>query len=146
MFVYLFKDFCVCVCWNDVYARLCCMMVCEFRCIFPFLPFRSIPLLSLCLYFIPFHPFLFIFFHYHTFPSLTDVFWQIAILMGCAVLPHLRQMVEIVEHGLVDEQQKVNFVVVFCDAGVVFLPCYRYCFLGAASNIAINSVKLAYVM
>ena len=25
---------------------------------------------------------------------------QIAILMGCAVLPHLRQMVEIVEHGL----------------------------------------------
>lgn len=33
---------------------------------------------------------------------------QIAILMGCAVLPHLRQMVEIVEHGLVDEQQKVT--------------------------------------
>lgn len=33
---------------------------------------------------------------------------QIAILMGCAVLPHLRQMVEIVEHGLVDEQQKVR--------------------------------------
>ena len=32
---------------------------------------------------------------------------QIAILMGCAVLPHLKQMVEIVEHGLVDEQQKV---------------------------------------
>lgn len=29
--------------------------------------------------------------------------------MGCAVLPHLRQMVEIVEHGLVDEQQKVSF-------------------------------------
>lgn len=28
--------------------------------------------------------------------------------MGCAVLPHLRQMVEIVEHGLVDEQQKVS--------------------------------------
>ncbi|KAH8068692.1 hypothetical protein JL721_6553 [Aureococcus anophagefferens] len=31
---------------------------------------------------------------------------QIAILMGCAVLPHLRQMVEIIEHGLVDDQQK----------------------------------------
>ena len=29
-------------------------------------------------------------------------------MMGCAVLPHLRQMVEIVEHGLVDEQQKVS--------------------------------------
>ena len=28
--------------------------------------------------------------------------------MGCAVLPHLRQMVEIVEHGLVDEQQKAS--------------------------------------
>ncbi|CAN0547738.1 unnamed protein product, partial [Ectocarpus sp. 12 AP-2014] len=36
--------------------------------------------------------------------------WQIAILMGCAVLPHLRQMVEIVEHGLVDEQQKVRTI------------------------------------
>lgn len=36
------------------------------------------------------------------------LFCQIAILMGCAVLPHLRQMVEIVEHGLVDEQQKVS--------------------------------------
>ncbi|CAM9498712.1 unnamed protein product [Ectocarpus sp. 6 AP-2014] len=35
---------------------------------------------------------------------------QIAILMGCAVLPHLRQMVEIVEHGLVDEQQKVRTI------------------------------------
>merc|ERR1719194_126067 len=29
---------------------------------------------------------------------------QIAILVGCAVLPHLRQMVEIIEHGLVDDQ------------------------------------------
>ncbi|CAM9703007.1 unnamed protein product, partial [Discosporangium mesarthrocarpum] len=28
--------------------------------------------------------------------------------MGCAVLPHLKQMVEIVEHGLVDEQQKAR--------------------------------------
>lgn len=32
-----------------------------------------------------------------------------AILMGCAVLPHLRSLVEIVETGLVDDQQKVNF-------------------------------------
>ena len=32
---------------------------------------------------------------------------QIAILMGCAILPHLRALVEIIEHGLVDEQQKV---------------------------------------
>jgi len=35
---------------------------------------------------------------------------QIAILMGCAVLPHLKSLVEIVEHGLVDEQQKVRTI------------------------------------
>ncbi|KAL3314758.1 Splicing factor 3B subunit 1 [Cichlidogyrus casuarinus] len=35
---------------------------------------------------------------------------QISILMGCAILPHLRSMVEIIEHGLVDEQQKVRTI------------------------------------
>ena len=35
---------------------------------------------------------------------------QIAILMGCAILPHLRLLVEIIEHGLVDEQQKVRTI------------------------------------
>jgi splicing factor 3B subunit 1 len=35
---------------------------------------------------------------------------QIAILMGCAVLPHLKHMVDIVAHGLVDEQQKVRTI------------------------------------
>ena len=35
---------------------------------------------------------------------------QIAILMGCAVLPHLRNLVEIIEHGLKDEQQKVRTI------------------------------------
>jgi len=35
---------------------------------------------------------------------------QIAILMGCAVLPHLRSLVEIMEHGLVDENQKVRTI------------------------------------
>ena len=35
---------------------------------------------------------------------------QIAILMGCAVLPHLKSLVEIVENGLVDEQQKVRTI------------------------------------
>ena len=35
---------------------------------------------------------------------------QIAILMGCAVLPHLKSMVEIVENGLHDEQQKVRTI------------------------------------
>mmetsp|Transcript_16349 Transcript_16349/g.18637 ORF Transcript_16349/g.18637 Transcript_16349/m.18637 type:complete len:1345 (+) Transcript_16349:66-4100(+) len=33
---------------------------------------------------------------------------QIAVLMGCAVLPYLRELVEIVSKGLVDEQQKVK--------------------------------------
>lgn len=35
---------------------------------------------------------------------------QISILMGCAVLPHLRGLVEIIEGGLVDEQQKVRTI------------------------------------
>ncbi|KAI4342289.1 hypothetical protein MLD38_026929 [Melastoma candidum] len=35
---------------------------------------------------------------------------QIAILIGCAVLPHLKSLVEIVEHGLNDENQKVRTI------------------------------------
>lgn len=35
---------------------------------------------------------------------------QIAILMGAAVLPHLKMMVSITEHGLIDEQQKVRTI------------------------------------
>eukprot|EP00026_Physarum_polycephalum_P001206 Phypoly_transcript_01207.p1 GENE.Phypoly_transcript_01207~~Phypoly_transcript_01207.p1 ORF type:complete len:1086 (-),score=222.47 Phypoly_transcript_01207:233-3490(-) len=35
---------------------------------------------------------------------------QIAILMGCAILPHLKSLVEIIEHGLQDEQQKVKTI------------------------------------
>uniref|UniRef100_A0A6S9X8B0 Uncharacterized protein n=1 Tax=Chrysotila carterae TaxID=13221 RepID=A0A6S9X8B0_CHRCT len=35
---------------------------------------------------------------------------QIAILMGCSVLPHLRSLVEIIEAGLQDEQQKVRTI------------------------------------
>ena len=30
--------------------------------------------------------------------------------MGCAVLPHLTSLVKIIEHGLVDEQQKVRTI------------------------------------
>jgi hypothetical protein len=33
---------------------------------------------------------------------------QIAILMGCAVLPHLKALVDIIKHGLQDENQKVG--------------------------------------
>lgn len=39
---------------------------------------------------------------------------QIAILMGAAILPHLKSMVEITEHGLVDEQQKVRTITALC--------------------------------
>ncbi|OQS05562.1 splicing factor 3B subunit 1 [Thraustotheca clavata] len=35
---------------------------------------------------------------------------QIAILMGCAVLPHLKHLVECVGHGLTDDQQKVRTI------------------------------------
>lgn len=35
---------------------------------------------------------------------------QIAILMGCAILPHLKSLVQIIEHGLIDEQQKVRTI------------------------------------
>jgi splicing factor 3B subunit 1 len=35
---------------------------------------------------------------------------QIALLMGCAVLPYLRELVEIVGHGLTDEQAKVRMM------------------------------------
>ncbi|KAJ1562629.1 Splicing factor 3B subunit 1 [Nowakowskiella sp. JEL0078] len=35
---------------------------------------------------------------------------QIAILMGCAVLPHLKLLVECIGHGLIDDQQKVRTI------------------------------------
>lgn len=35
---------------------------------------------------------------------------QIAILMGCAILPHLKQLVDITYHGLTDENQKVRTI------------------------------------
>ncbi len=35
---------------------------------------------------------------------------QIALLMGCAVLPYLRELVEIIGHGLTDEQAKVRMM------------------------------------
>ncbi|CAI9088499.1 OLC1v1022835C1 [Oldenlandia corymbosa var. corymbosa] len=35
---------------------------------------------------------------------------QMAIMIGCAVLPHLKSLVEIIEHGLTDENQKVRTI------------------------------------
>lgn len=43
---------------------------------------------------------------------------QIAILMGCAVLPHLKSLVDIVENGLTDEQQKVRTITALCLAAL----------------------------
>ncbi|ETO19154.1 hypothetical protein RFI_18071 [Reticulomyxa filosa] len=43
-------------------------------------------------------------------PFLKAIVQQISILMGCAVLPHLRQLVEIIEQGLEDEQPKVRTI------------------------------------
>ena len=41
---------------------------------------------------------------------------QIAILLGCAVLPHLKALVDIVKHGLTDENQKVHLLHGRCPA------------------------------
>lgn len=43
---------------------------------------------------------------------------QVAILMGVAVLPHLRELVNIVEAGLVDEQGKVRLISAFALAAL----------------------------
>ncbi|KAI5476004.1 splicing factor 3B subunit 1 [Pseudohyphozyma bogoriensis] len=43
---------------------------------------------------------------------------QIAIMMGCAVLPHLKNLVEAVAHGLEDEQQKVRTMTALCLAAL----------------------------
>jgi splicing factor 3B subunit 1 len=63
--------------------------------------------------------------------------------MGCAVLPHLKPLVEIVESGLVDEQQKVRTITALCLAALaeaaspygieafdsVLKPLWKGCFL-----------------
>ena len=43
---------------------------------------------------------------------------QVAILMGCAVLPHLKNLVAIVQAGLVDDQQKVRTITALCLAAL----------------------------
>jgi splicing factor 3B subunit 1 len=43
---------------------------------------------------------------------------QIAILMGSAILPHLKFMVAIIQHGLTDEQQKVRTITAFAIAAM----------------------------
>lgn len=43
---------------------------------------------------------------------------QVAILMGCAILPHLKNLVDIIYHGLEDEQQKVRTITALSIAAV----------------------------
>ncbi len=43
---------------------------------------------------------------------------HIAILKGCTILPHLKQLVDIVAHGLTDEQQKVRTITALCLAAM----------------------------
>merc|ERR1711904_721825 len=43
---------------------------------------------------------------------------QIAILVGCAVLPHLKALVTIIQHGLVDENQKVRTICALALSGL----------------------------
>jgi len=48
---------------------------------------------------------------------------QIAILMGCAILPHLRALVQIIEHGLQDEQSKVRTITALALAALAEAAC-----------------------
>lgn len=48
---------------------------------------------------------------------------QIAILMGCAILPHLRSLVQIIEHGLNDEQSKVRTITALALAALAEAAC-----------------------
>lgn len=43
---------------------------------------------------------------------------QVAILMGCAVLPHLTNLVDIIHHGLEDENQKVRTITALAVSGL----------------------------
>lgn len=43
---------------------------------------------------------------------------QISILLGCAILPHLKSLVEIIERGLEDEQQKVRTITALALVGL----------------------------
>lgn len=48
---------------------------------------------------------------------------QIALLMGVAVLPYLRELVDIVSHGLVDEMQKVRTITALTLAALAEAAC-----------------------
>lgn len=43
---------------------------------------------------------------------------QIALLMGCAILPHLKGLVTIIEHGLKDNEHKVRTITALAIAGL----------------------------
>jgi splicing factor 3B subunit 1 len=47
---------------------------------------------------------------------------QIAIMMGCVVLPHIQNLVNCIAHGLSDEQQKVRTVIALGLAALAEAP------------------------
>ena len=57
---------------------------------------------------------------------------RIAIMMGCAVLPHLRNFVDCIAHGLFDEQQKVKTmsalaIAILADCRTLWYRVLRQC-------------------
>ena len=58
--------------------------------------------------------------------------------MGCAILPHLRNLVEIIEHGLVDEQQKVRTITALAIAALAeaATPYGKYSFKMCSPRVA----------
>lgn len=48
----------------------------------------------------------------------TKIIQQVAILMGVAVLPHLNELVEIIQPGLMDDQAKVRLITAFALANL----------------------------
>jgi splicing factor 3B subunit 1 len=77
---------------------------------------------------------------------------QIAILMGCAIIPHLKSLVDIVESGLTDEQQKVRTMTALCLAALaeasascdieafdsVLKPLWKGLFLKSLHNLVLG--------
>jgi len=57
--------------------------------------------------------------------------------MGCAILPHLKSLVEIIEHGLVDEQQKVRTITALAIAALseAATPCKIFLFHTFNNNL-----------
>ncbi|GKB22378.1 splicing factor 3B subunit 1, partial [Tanacetum coccineum] len=65
---------------------------------------------------------------------------QIAILVGCAVLPHMRSLVEIIEHGLNDENQKVRTITALSLAALAEAAALAI-LIGRVSGLTVESTE-----